>query len=64
MAQLRLQLKQERVHWSANWQLSYLAWVEPQALKGDTGEISQLRGWACRASARLILVILSLNVPF
>lgn len=52
MAELRLQLKEERALWYSdpeNRRLSYRLWVEQQAFKGDKAAISQLRGWAYKA---------------
>ncbi|MEB8059298.1 TraI/MobA(P) family conjugative relaxase [Pseudomonas fulva] len=49
MAELRLQLRQERAALKKNGldrPLAYRSWVEGEAVLGDTAAISQLRGWA------------------
>lgn len=51
MAELRLQLREERQALSetgANRPLSWKSWVEREALKGDAAALSQMRGWAYR----------------
>lgn len=51
MAELRLQLREERQALAStgeNRPLSWRCWVEREALKGDVAAISQMRGWAYR----------------
>lgn len=51
MAELRLQLREERQGLSetgANRPLSWKSWVEREAIKGDAAALSQMRGWAYR----------------
>ena len=51
MASLRIELREERQTLSdagTNRPLSWRAWVEREALQGDTAAISQMRGWAYR----------------
>src|SRR5471030_735222 len=51
MAELRLQLRQERKDLGdqgAYRPLSFRVWVEQEALQGDVAAVSQLRGWAYR----------------
>lgn len=51
MAELRLQLREERQSLSdkgSNRPLSWRSWVEREAVKGDAAALSQLRGWAYR----------------
>ncbi|EKS1073428.1 relaxase/mobilization nuclease domain-containing protein [Cronobacter sakazakii] len=51
MAELRIQLKEERQQLKdsgANRPLSWRNWVEREALQGDVAALSQMRGWAYR----------------
>ncbi|SFF37584.1 Relaxase/Mobilisation nuclease domain-containing protein [Kosakonia radicincitans] len=51
MAELRLQLREERQALSeigSNRPLSWKSWVEREAVKGDAAALSQMRGWAYR----------------
>lgn len=51
MAELRVQLRNERQDLSAKGEyrpLAYRVWVEQEALKGDEAAVSQLRGFAYR----------------
>lgn len=51
MAELRLQLREERQVLSENGgsrPLSWKSWVEREAVKGDAAALSQMRGWAYR----------------
>lgn len=51
MAELRLQLREERQVLNdsgANRPLSWKAWIEREAVKGDAAALSQMRGWAYR----------------
>ncbi len=51
MAELRLQLREERQLLSqsgSNRPLSWKSWVEQEALQGNVAAISQMRGWAYR----------------
>lgn len=51
MAELRLQLREERQVLSdtgASRPLSWKSWVEREAVKGDAAALSQMRGWAYR----------------
>jgi len=51
MAELRLQLREERQALSetgANRPLSWKSWVEREAVQGDAAALSQMRGWAYR----------------
>ena len=55
MAELRLQLREERQALSVagtNRPLSWKSWVEQEALQGDVAAISQMRGWAYREKRR------------
>lgn len=51
MAELRLQLREERQELNdsgASRPLSWKSWVEREAVKGDAAALSQMRGWAYR----------------
>lgn len=51
MAELRLQLREERQELAvtgSNRPLNWRRWVEREALQGDVAAISQMRGWAYR----------------
>lgn len=51
MAELRLQLREERQVLSetgATRPMSWKSWVEREAVKGDAAALSQMRGWAYR----------------
>lgn len=51
MAELRLQLREERkqlVETGATRPLTWKRWVEREALQGDVSAISQMRGWSYR----------------
>lgn len=51
MAELRLQLREERQalkETGENRPLSWKSWVEREAVKGDAAALSQMRGWAYR----------------
>ena len=51
MAELRLQLREERQtlkETGENRPLSWKSWVECEAVKGDVAALSQMRGWAYR----------------
>lgn len=55
MAELRLQLREERQALSetgASRPLSWKSWVEREAVKGDAAALSQMRGWAYREKRR------------
>lgn len=56
MAELRLQLREERTALSeagTNRALSWKSWVEREALQGNPAALSQMRGWAYREKRRM-----------
>lgn len=59
MAELRLQLREERkelIETGNNRPLSWKSWVEREAVNGDVAALSQIRGWAYREKRNAIKV--------